>query len=75
MIKTNQLEIFRRATSKVFRRCLFSTSIPLPFIKTQLSQLKITLKYQALSCFGRAVRFFQESFDLSALGLKSLSAS
>ena len=58
---TNQLEILHRAASKVFSGCLSSTPIQLLLVETQLFQLNITLKHQALSCFGRALRLLPES--------------
>ena len=45
---------------------------PLLFIQTQLPQLKITLKHQALLCFGRALCLLPQSLNLSALGSKSV---
>ena len=69
---TNQSEIFHRAASKVFSGCLSSTPIPLLLTDTQLTLLKIILKLQALSCFQRALRLLPESFNLSALGSKSV---
>ena len=65
---TNQLEILHKAASKVINGCLSSTPIPLLLIETQLFLLKITLKHQAPSCFGRALRLLPESLNLSALG-------
>ena len=69
---TNQFEILHGAPIKVFSECLSSSPIPLLFIETQLILLKTTLKHQALSCFERALRLLPESFNLSALGSKSV---
>ena len=65
---TNQLEILLRAASKVFSWFLSSFSIPLLLNEIRIPLLKITLKHQALSCFGRFLRLLQESSNLSALG-------
>ena len=65
---TNQSEILHRAASKVFSGCLSSTPIPFLLIETQLPLLKITLKHQALSCFGRALCLLRESLNLNTLG-------
>ena len=53
---TKQLAILLRTASKVFSGCLSFTPIQLLLIETQFPQLSITLKHQALSCFGRAQR-------------------
>ena len=62
---TNQSEILHRAASKVFSGCFSSTPVPLLLIETQLPLLKITLRHQALLCFGRALCLLQKSFNLS----------
>ena len=67
---TNQLQILYRAASKVFSGYHSSKPMPLFFIETQLPWLKIILKHQALSCFGRALRLLPESLSLNALGSK-----
>ena len=69
---TNQLKIFHRAASKIFSGCLFSTSILLLLIETQLPSLKITSKHQALLWFGRALRLLQESLNFSVIGSKTV---
>ena len=65
---TNQLKTLHRAASKVLSECFSSTPIPLLLIKTQLPLLKITLKHQALSCFGRALYLLLQSLNRSAYG-------
>ena len=72
MCLANQLEFLYRAASKVLREYLFSTLIPLLFTETKLPVLKITLKHQVLSCFGRALCLLPESLNLSAIGSKSV---
>ena len=65
-----QLEILYKAACKVFSGCLSSTPIPLLLIETHLPLLKITLKHQAFSCFGRALHLLQELFILKHSWLK-----
>ena len=66
----------KNSASKVLSGCPSSTPIPLLLIKTQLPQLKTTLKHQTLttlkhqtlSCFERALCLLPQSFNLNALG-------
>ena len=50
----------------------FFTTIPLLLTETQFTQLKIILKHQALSWFELALHLISESFNFSALRLKSV---
>ena len=54
------------SASKVFSACLSSTPILFLLIETQLCQLKITIKHQALSCFERAMRHLSQNHLISA---------
>ena len=69
---TNQLEVLHRAACRVITGWLSSTSSSLLLLEAQLPPLKLTLKYQALSFFERALGLPPDFSSLYALATRNV---
>ena len=69
---TNHLEVLHRAACRVITGCLSFTPSFLLLLEAQLPPLKLTLEYQALSSFERALRLPPDFSSLNALATRNV---
>ena len=69
---TNHLEVLHRAACRVITGCLFSTPSSLLLLEAQLPPLKLTLEYQILYSFERALRLPPDFSSLYVLVIRNV---